>query len=356
MGCLPALGSAPLDVTAGSLIQSETSTPLRERIDSAHRELVLVQGPFTVAALPLELAHMPPMMGDHDSVLYRFAWPLDARVNGFRLELRDSSGHALPTGLLHHVTVVNLDRRELLYPIAERLVSFGKETGRISLPATVGIPLTVGQRLSVYAMWDNRTGKDFTGAYLVLRFHWASPRQVPAPIEIYPLFADANRVAGGHDMFDVPPGGCLESSEFTVPVAGRLLAAGGHLHDHGVSLLLEDLTTGKVLARISGIRDSGGSIMRVSRHYFGLWGPGLPLRTTHRYRLTALYENPGADTLRAVMGYFGGLFAPDDPRQFPVIDPTDPVWRLDMQALSGPVYRPGPQRGMPCTKASVADR
>ena len=353
LACAPA--RVPLDLTSASLVDlPDTASHVRIRIDSRRQEFVLVGGPYRLPPLARALGHADVSMAERDSVMCRFVWPQDTWIRSFDLELHDEAGHPLPRSLLHHLTMVNHDRRQLVYPMAERVVSFGKETERISFPPTIGIPLKAGQRITLYAMWDNHTGREVPGVYVVLTFRWVSPNQVPRPIAVFPLFIDANPVAGGHDMFDVPPGGCVKTSEFTLPVGGHLLAAGGHLHDHGVSLQVADARTGKTMVRLSAERDPNGALLRVPRRLFALRGQGLRLHADHPYRLVAVYDNPTSDTLRAVMGYLGGLFAPTDARKWPAIDPHNEAFRLDMLALSGPVYRPGARHGEPCRPSQSA--
>ena len=171
---------------------------------------------------------------------------------------------------------------------------------------------------------------------------------MPRPIAVFPLFIDANRVVGGHDTYDVPPGGCVRTSEFSLPVGGHLLAVGGHLHNHGVYLRLEDAGSGKTVVTVSAKHDRTGAVLGVSRELLAVRGQGARLRADHRYRLVAVYDNPTPDTLRAVMAYMGGLFAPDDGHHWPAIDPQNEEYRVDVMALSGPVYQPGPRHGEPC--------
>jgi len=318
------------------------------RMDPAKRELVLVGGPYRVHPTPSAAGHAMMSMAERDSLLCRFDWPLDASLRVFDLELTGDGGRPLPRALLHHLTIVNHDRRQLVYPIAERVMSFGKETQRVSLPTTVGIPLQAGQRISVYVMWDNNTDRDVERVYLLVTIHWAPRNQVPRPIAVFPMFIDANRVVGGHDTYDVPPGGCVRTSEFSMPIGGHLLAVGGHLHDHGVYLRLEDADTARTVVTVSAKRDQSGAVLGVARKLLAVRGQGPRLRAGHRYRLVAMYDNPTPDTLRGVMAYMAGLFAPDDARQWPAIDPANDEFRVDVRALSGPVYRPGPRHGEPC--------
>jgi hypothetical protein len=347
LACTPA--RVPLNLWSPGLIAlPDTAAHVRVRIDSARRELVLVGGPFRVPALPTGMGHHAMSMAERDSLLGRFVWPQDAWLRGFELALRDESGHPLPRALLHHLSIKNLDRRQLLHPIIERLMAFGRETEAVSLPATVGIPMKAGQRISLYAMWDNDTGREIEGVYVVLTLRWAPHNQVPRPIAAFPLPIDVNHVVGGEDTFDVPPGGCVATFEFSPPIGGHLLIAGGHLHDHGISLRLEDAGTGKAVVTLVAKRDRSGAVLGISRKLLALWGQGPWLRADHRYRLVAVYDNPTPDTVRAVMAFMAGLFAPDDPRQWPAIDPQNQEYRLDLMAHSGAVYQPGPRRGAPC--------
>ncbi len=59
------------------------------------------------------------MMGDTNLPVARFEWPLDTWLRGARVKVVDGRGHVLPRQLLHHLTIVNFDRRELIYPTAD---------------------------------------------------------------------------------------------------------------------------------------------------------------------------------------------------------------------------------------------
>ena len=297
------------------------------------------------------MAGMPhDMMGDTNLPVARFEWPLDTWVRGAQVGLVNGRGQPLPRDLLHHLTIENFDRRELVYPVAERLVSMGRETQDISLPRTVGIPMKAGQRLGVWVMWDNETGRELDSVFLRITLRWTAPNQVPRPIDALPFHVDANLQVLGHNTFDVPPGGVSKSFEFTLPVGGHLLAASGHLHDHGVSLRLEDGETGRPLVTVTAKRDTEGHVLGVSRELLALRGEGPHLRARHRYRLVVRYDNPTADTLTDVMGIMGGLFAPDDIRRWPPIDPQDSTYAADLHLLS-PDQLPEGQAGAPAALA-----
>jgi hypothetical protein len=117
-------------------------------------------------------------------------------------------------------------------------------------------------------------------------------------------------------------------------VSGRLLGVGGHLHDYGVRVRLEDAETGKLITVVEATRDSAGKVSRVSQRLFGVSGEGLKLKANHRYRVVGVYDNPTGETLiRGAMAHMAGLFVPDDMAQWPRIDPENPEYQRDMVAL-----------------------
>jgi hypothetical protein len=235
---------------------------------------------------------------------------------------------------MHHMSMMNFDRREVVYPIVERLLGAGRETGDVVFPSTVGIPLAAGDRLGLYIMWDNQTGTEVPDAYLRLTLPWISPRQVPKPLVALPFLVDVNFVFGAANSYAVPAGRSTRTYEFSVPLAGRLLAAGGHLHDYGAGLRLEDMRSGKTLVRIRPKRAPDGRVLGMSRQLFGTHGRGPKLRPDHTYRLVVDYDNPTGAPLPHVMGSIAGLFVPDDLRRLPALDPDDSAYRADAAWLA----------------------
>jgi hypothetical protein len=265
---------------------------------------------------PIEMAMM------QDSCIGQFVWPQSALFHELRLEVLDAGGASLPRSLLHHLRLNNFNRRDLIYPQVEHMVAFGQETQIISMPATIGMPMERGHRVAVVVMWNNDSGHDADGVRLRLTFKLNARRQSPAPIAVLPFVVNASPLPSG--LFDVPPGGVTRDNEFTIPLSGRLLVVGGHLHDHGTWLRLEDAATGNEIATVRPIKDRGGHVVGMSRRVLALLGRGPHLKTGHLYRLHVRYENTTNDTLVGMMGIIGGLFAPDDLRAWPVIDPSNP--------------------------------
>ena len=304
-------------------------------VDSSRKELIVTAGPF-------DLPNMPPMdehaMMDHgashDTPIQRFRWPMEAWLRGFELELKDARGNPVPRDVIHHMIMVNFSRRMLLYPAPERLLGAGTETEDIKVPKTIGVPLEPGMDLGMYVAWHNDTGKDLHGVQMTLRMLWTPKNQNPPPVNSLPIYMDVNLTVGGSNTYDVPPGKSEKAHEFTLPVGGRLLGVGGHLHDYGVRVRLEDAESGKVLTVVEATRDSAGKVSKVSRNLFAVRGDGLKLKANHRYRVVGEYDNPTGKTLvKGAMAHMSGLFAPEDLARWPAVDESDPDYQRDLASL-----------------------
>jgi hypothetical protein len=264
-----------------------------------------------------------------------FDWPIDGWLRGFRIVLTDARGRPLPRRLIHHVNMMNLERRALLYPAVERTLAAGQETEDVTLPQAVGFPISAGTSVGVMAAWANDTGADIEGAYLTVTLLWSPTNLSPRPLDALPLYLDVNyRGAGESDSYDLPAGPSSRSYEFTLPVGGRLLGVGGHLHDYARELTLEDLETGKRVVRLRARLDRAGRLQSVERRLYATRGDGLPLRAGRRYRITARYDNPtGAVIPSGAMGIMIGLFVPDDLTKWPAVDLAHPGIAADIAMI-----------------------
>ena len=316
--------------------------PVSIQMDSIHHRLVITAGPYHLP--PMDMAQMMgmdmDMGGGHaahgELLLTRFQWPTTEWLRGFKLEILDANGHAMPQRTMHHMELINYDRRQLVYPLPERLLGVGEETAPVVLPRLVGVPIDRGMHVGVYLMWNNDTGHDLDGIWYRLTLISSPARLAPRPLAVLPFKVDVNSDPGMPDSYDVPPGGSARTYNFTIPTSGRLLGVGGHLHDFGEQIRLEDVTTGKVLAHVEGIHDPNGHELGVTQHLLAVKGRGPHLRAGHPYRLVAVYANPTGETLHGVMALMGGLFAPDDMSDWPKVDRENKQYRLDV-ALTPPV-------------------
>ncbi|MBX6331085.1 MAG: hypothetical protein IRY91_04480 [Gemmatimonadaceae bacterium] len=312
-----------------------SAPPVQVTVDSAHAEIVVTAGPFHIPAMmPMEGMEDMPMDDMHPvSQLLRFQWPVHGWMRGFRVDVVDKDGKPLPASLLHHLIGVNFDRRQLVYPAVERLFGWGAETDPVELPKSLGVPLHPGEKLGMYAMFHNETGKDVDGAYLRLTLLY-TPQKGNHPVEVLPFYVDVNNVIGGQTWFDVPPGKSTHSYTFELPVGVKLIGVGGHLHDYGSAVMLEDAKTGKVLVRLKAKRDDAGHVKGVGRFIFGFNSDALHLEAHHPYRVVAEYDNPTKETFKdGGMGHINGAIIPDDMSKWPKLDLSDPLVQKDIATL-----------------------
>ncbi|MGQ0701790.1 MAG: hypothetical protein ACT4PM_01500 [Gemmatimonadales bacterium] len=327
--------SLPASLAAQSASHEEVRSTVE--LDRSRHHVIVTAGPFSIPTLPPGMKHEDmTMMNDHNTPVYRFEWPVDGWARGLEVELLDSVDNPIDRRLVHHMIVVNFGRRQLLYPSFERLGGIGQETPDTKVPKSVGVPLSAGNQLGFYLAWANDTGKDLEGVQFRMRMLYSPKNLTPPPVEALPIYMDVNLTVGKGNDFDVPPGKSEKSWTFTPPVSGRILGVGGHLHDYGVAVRLEDAETGKVLAQVTGVRSSDGKVHGVKRKLFAVAGEGLRLKEGHRYRVVGVYDNPtGALIPKGAMAHMSGLFVPDDPSRWPVLDLNDPTLQNDLTFLNG---------------------
>lgn len=307
-------------------------------VDSAKHEVVIIAGPYDLRNMPkMEQDGMMMMeheMG-HDEQVHRFLWPVDGWFRGFGWTVTDARGNPVERRVMHHMIMVNFDRRQITYRAAERLLGAGSETDDATVPKTIGVPMKHGMHLGMYIAWHNDTGAELKGVYLKLRMLWTPTNQNPRPVNALPIYMDVNLTVGGSNTFDIPPGHSSKSWEFTLPISGKLLGVGGHLHDYGSSVRLEDVESGKVMARVVATRTPDGRVTKISRKLFGVTGDGLTMKANHKYRVVGEYDNPTQVTyVKGAMAHMVGLFTPDDLSQWPKIDPSDPLFQRDLASLA----------------------
>lgn len=316
------------------------SFTVRVDVDAARREVVVHAGPFDVpAADPDGHAHGT----EGRTPLIPFEWPVDGWIRGFRIMVFDADGLELPRDIMHHLIGYNFTRPQLIHPGVERLFGAGRETGDVVLPRSAGVPLPAGSQLGFDAVWHNETGRDLTGVTVRVALPYTPPRRKPVAYEGYPFHVDVNYSVDGSNEFDVPPGRSEQSVEFVMPISGRLIGIGGHMHDYGVALRLEDAETDNVLFSLRGGPDPSGlwTVERkVFRRWAGLRSGRMQLEAGRRYRLVSEYDNPTGDVLvRGAMAHVAGLIRPLEPDAWPTLDPDDPTVQLDIAILRGEVAR-----------------
>jgi len=304
--------------------------------DSAHHRFVLTLGPVDLPAHATH--HMVQQLGVRQAELPRDGW-----LEGYQVDVLDSLGHVLPRELIHHVELIELNRRALLDGEVQRMASVGKETQVVELPDFIGYPVRRGEPIGIDPMLENPTDTSYPAAFVRVSVPYTPASAEDAPQDVFSIEADVTGAVGAPSDFDVPAGRSSASHEFTVPISGLLLAVGGHIHDFGTRLLLVNLTTGDTVYDARVTRDSLGRLKQLPVRQ--LWrSGGYQITGGQRFRLTAFYDNPGARTLVAEgMGTLGGAFKPDSGQVWPRLDPADPETARDLAYL----HALGAMGGMP---------
>jgi hypothetical protein len=257
--------------------------------------------------------------------------PLDGWLHGYTIEVVDTTNRVVEANMLHHITVLAPDRRELFAPIMMRVIAAGMETGAVRMPDAYGYPLKRGERLQLRAMLHNPTNQAHKSLRVRLRMAF-SPRAAVGsrtPAEAFPFHISINEPAQSPE-FDLPIGRTTHKRHASSEISGRIYALGGHLHQYGVSLSLEDTTTGKVVWTSNAERDSEGNILRVPNNHFPK--RGVRIEAGHIYRVTTVYDNTSGKVVEGGgMALVGGLFIPDRGAAWPAVDRQHPTWLLDLE-------------------------
>lgn len=341
MRCLHALHLSPLILSlfvAAATAQSPSpdSASLTVRLDSVRHEVVLHAGAWNVPANNSAYGAMHE--GHLDAPTRRFTWPVSGWIRGVRLMVRDANGRELPRTLLHHLAIVNFGRRQLLKPTPERLIAFGAETADMRLPNSVGIPITAGMPMAMTLAWFNATATTIPGARVEVTFEWMPSNQLPRPRTVIPVGIDVDYAMGVNSGYDLPPGSSVQTADVAFPINGRILAAGGHLHDFGTALELRDLSRAapRSVIRLASQQDAAGHVTGIDRAIPGVAGSGIRLTSDRRYQLRASNDNPTGKTLsQSAMAYLVLLYAPDAKTPWPAVAQDDRAWQSELHYLFG---------------------
>jgi plastocyanin len=284
---------------------------------------------------------------------------VDGFVTGIDVEIVDRSGHTLGYRdiMLHHVVLANALRRDTVcssykgftgerLPFApERFFGVGEERYRLELPRGFGYPNQAGDVWGMAYMLMNHRPRTLD-AYIQYTVRYVTGESL-TPVK--PLWLDI-RNCRVDPIWDVPGTGA-PGSRYTrsvgvrLPLSGRIVAAGAHLHGGGISLNLSNATcesslftswpTWGYVSPKPVLHETGPSHMSSFRSE-----EGIPASEGDVLRLTAAYDNSLPHT--RVMGIMLGYLAPGPaPRCAPV-----PPLRLDLGAPGPP-----PLAAMPLPRA-----
>lgn len=158
-------------------------------------------------------------------------------------------------GMLHHVVLVNSSRNDptcsrfgfggLVGLLGERIFASGNERTIMQLPAGYGyyVGLLDAWSLIVDLMNHSTVARnayvEFTFTYVPR--HWFGSN----PTSVRPVWLDIDNC--GDSEVELPINYSDTHKDWTASFGGTLIGAGGHLHEHGISISVQNATTGAYL-------------------------------------------------------------------------------------------------------------
>lgn len=242
-------------------------------------------------------------------------WPMqfDGWITAYHPRLVDAQGNPVPGRLLHHIAFWNASRSDFLCPNKEEHI-FGAGGEMNDWPALPGFGYRVrkGDRIRVNSMFHNPTATDYPQVWLevVMEYKPASAADVKS---VYPVWFDVQRC--GNSGYDLAAGPSVTTGDFTLKHSGVLLGVGGHMHDFGAALELENETRRETVATLPSKLNDKGEIQSMPIVTFAERG-GYPLQAGEKIIVTARYDNRTGKLLpEGAMGIVVGYFLPADDSQ-----------------------------------------
>ncbi len=264
------------------------------KVDAAAHTVTLRVGPMN---LPAHTSHMKmPQPPD-------LVWdvPMDGWLLAYHPKLVDASGNAVPGTVLHHVAFWNENRADFLCPNKEEHI-FG-----------AGSEMTDWAKIRIETMMYNPTATSYDKTYLevVIPFQEMSGDANAAPRKnVYPAWMDV--ASCGDSGYDLPAGKSEKTGTVTVKYDGVLLGVGGHLHDYGKQIVLQDVSRKETVATLDAKSDAQGLLESVPVKLFVQDG-GYKFAKGDVLKISATYDNPTGKLLRdGAMGIAVGYFVAAD--------------------------------------------
>ncbi len=265
---------------------------------------------LTVRLGPLKL----PANSDHSSMAqppeFFLEVPFDGWITAHHPRLVDAVGSAIPGRMLHHVAFWNTGRSDFLCPNKqEHIFGAGGEMNDWPALPGIGYAVTKGERIRINTMFHNPTDINFQEAYLVVEMEY-QPRGEGGELKsVYPAWFDVKEC--GSSSYDLPSGTSSKTGRFRLGYSGILLGVGGHLHDYGQAVRLQDVGRNRNVADLKAGLNAEGHIRSMPIANFAASG-GYRMNVGDTFDVTASYQNPGAEQPQGAMGIAVGYFLPDD--------------------------------------------
>lgn len=217
-------------------------------------------------------------------------------VIGYRTEISDAAGKAPRENYLCHTffgdqRVMQREDQEM------RGIYSDAFTPEVRVPEGFGIVLGPDDRLHWMPMFNNRS-EHSARVEMKVRVTLIRGKDLRKPLR--PLYANLRSVQVPH-LYFVPPGRDEKRVTFEIPFDGAIHFLGTHIHPHGESIELFNVSRSERVWEGKGKHDSNG---RMTAMDVFSSVEGYPVRAGELYRVTAVYNNPTGDRIDAMAGLF----------------------------------------------------
>jgi hypothetical protein len=281
---------------------------LDAKVDAAAHAVTLRVGPMN---LPAHTSHMK--MPQPPDLIWEV--PMDGWLLAYHPKLVDASGNTVPGIVLHHVAFWNENRGDFLCPNKEEhIFGAGSELTDWAEIRGYGYRVQTRDKIRIETMVYNPTATSYDKAYLevVIPFQEALGDASAGVLRknVYPAWMDV--ASCGDSSYDVPVGKSEKTGTVTVKYDGVLLGVGGHMHDYGKQIVLQDTSRKETVATLDAKSDAQGHLESVPVKLFVQEG-GYKFAKGDVLKVSAAYDNPTGKLLRdGAMGIAVGYFAPTD--------------------------------------------
>jgi len=279
---------------------------LDSKVDSNAHSVTLRVGPMN---LPANTDHVK-MPQPPDLI---WAVSFEGWLLAYHPRLVDSNGNAVPGTVLHHTAFWNENRADFLCPNKEEhIFGAGSEMTDWAEVPGYGYRVQKGDKIRIETMVYNPTATSYDKAYLevVIPFQEAKgdANATPPRKNVYPAWMDV--ASCGNSGYDLPAGKSTKSGTVTVKYDGVLLGVGGHLHDYGRQVVLQNASRKETVATLDATVDAEGRLESVPVKLF-LQEGGYKFAANEVLKISAAYDNPTGKLLRdGAMGIAVGYFVP----------------------------------------------
>jgi hypothetical protein len=278
---------------------------LDQGIDPALHTISLRIGPIT---LPANTNHMKmPQPAD-------LFWtiPIDGWLLAYTPRLVEGSGNVVPGRVLHHVAFWNTSRSDFLCPNKEEhIFGAGSELTNWAEILGYGYHVSKGDKIRIETMVHNPWETPYRNVYLEVKIPYvdgSDPAAASKIKSVYPAWMDVEscRASG----YDLKAGKSQTTGSVAVKYDGVLLGVGGHLHDYGQRLVLEDTTRNETVVTLDAKLGETGELLSIPVVTFFDKG-GYKFAAGDQLKITATYDNPTGKPLPdGAMGIVVGYFLP----------------------------------------------